>query len=109
MFVEQLRRAVEDAPRLELTKVSALLWKRDRSQIKDVDWSRLQHPLASGIRRSNGLGYRATDPGPSGRGRRRGRVPGARCSPPHAGPRGTRAIGSFETFAWQASRRLACG
>src|SRR3954464_13235996 len=27
MFVEQLRRAVEAAPRLELTKVSALLWK----------------------------------------------------------------------------------
>src|SRR3954468_734030 len=27
MFAEQLRRAVEAAPRLELTKVSALLWK----------------------------------------------------------------------------------
>src|SRR3954464_2473179 len=27
MFVEQLRRAVEAAPRLELTKVSALLWR----------------------------------------------------------------------------------
>src|SRR4051812_27597668 len=27
MFVEQLRRAVEASPRLELTKVSALLWK----------------------------------------------------------------------------------
>src|SRR3954468_16104410 len=27
MFVDQLRRPVEAAPRLELTKVSALLWK----------------------------------------------------------------------------------
>src|SRR3954470_19852945 len=27
MFAEQLRRAVEAAPRLELTKVSAVLWK----------------------------------------------------------------------------------
>src|SRR5215212_686901 len=27
MFVEQLRRAVEASPRVELTKVSALLWK----------------------------------------------------------------------------------
>src|SRR3954468_4542530 len=27
MFVEQLRRAVEASPRVELTKVSALLWR----------------------------------------------------------------------------------
>ena len=46
MFVEQLRRAVEAAPRLELTKVSALLWKAYAAgQVSEAEASALSEAI----------------------------------------------------------------
>src|SRR3954453_16063999 len=46
MFAEQLRRAVEAAPRLELTKVSALLWKAVAAgQVSEAEASALSETI----------------------------------------------------------------
>src|SRR3954452_8387216 len=46
MFVEQLRRAVEASPRLELTKVSALLWKAFAAgQVSEAEASALSEAI----------------------------------------------------------------
>src|SRR3954468_23792202 len=46
MFAEQLRRAVEATPRLELTKVSALLWKAVAAgQVSEAEASALSETI----------------------------------------------------------------
>src|SRR3954466_12942801 len=46
MFVEQLRRAVEASPRVELTKVSALLWKAyGAGQVTEAEASALSETI----------------------------------------------------------------
>src|SRR3954447_13823090 len=46
MFVEQLRRAVEASPRVELTKVSALLWKAYAAgQVSEAEASALSEAI----------------------------------------------------------------
>src|SRR4051812_28540726 len=51
MFVEQLRRAIEASPRVELTKVSALLWKAYAAgQVSEAEASAL--PEAIELRRA---------------------------------------------------------
>ena len=46
MFVEQLRRAVEAAPRLELRKLSALLWKAYAAgQVTEAEASALSEAI----------------------------------------------------------------
>src|SRR6185503_21032381 len=46
MFIEQLRRAVEASPRVELPKVSALLWKAYAAgQVTEADASALSETI----------------------------------------------------------------
>src|SRR5687767_11073493 len=46
MFIEQLRRAVEASPRVELTKVSALLWKAYAAgQVSEAEASALSEAI----------------------------------------------------------------
>src|SRR3954471_18550026 len=46
MFVEQLRRAVEASPRVELTKISVLLWKAYAAgQVSEADASALSEAI----------------------------------------------------------------
>src|SRR4029453_13664354 len=115
MFVEQLRRAVEASPRVELPKVSALLWKAYAagtvSESDAADLSALiEARKAAGVRQGDAprrlVGSRPRSPGPMERRRRWG---ASGCWPPPIPPRFTLAEQSaLAVIAAESRKRGDC-